>query len=239
MFLTVDGVTIHYEKRGKGRPIFLVHGWGGSSKSLEKLGSLLATHFTVILPDLPGFGQSDTPPQNWGVDEYAQMLTKLSERLGFKTINYFGHSFGGSLGICIASQPDTPINRLILCNSSYQRKTSRNILTKIFFWIPRPIKRILYRIFFRHSDMYRYPELEPNFRLIMKHDLTPRLANIHAETMIVWSQNDQTTYINLAHKLNHEIKKSILRIVPNTIHNLPIREPELVYKEIIKWYGIS
>ncbi len=239
MFATVNGIRIHYEKRGKGKPIFLVHGWGGSSQSLEKLGSLLTKDFTVILPDLPGFGQSSTPPQNWGVEEYAKVIIELSKELGFKTTDYFGHSFGGSLGIYISSQPNTLINKLILCNSSYKRKTSRNVLAKLFFWIPGPVKRILYRIFFRHSDMYRYPQLEPNFRLIMKHDLTSQLAKIHTKTLIVWSQNDQTTYLTLAHLLNRKIKNSILKIIPNTTHNLPLKQPELVYKEIAKWYGIS
>jgi len=47
------------------RNIFLVHGWGGTSKSLKNLSVLLKEDNAFLL-DLPGFGDTKTPPADWG-----------------------------------------------------------------------------------------------------------------------------------------------------------------------------
>jgi len=74
MKLKITNKIINYEVNGKGEHFLLVHGWGGGSKSLESLGSLLAKKYKVIALDLPGFGKSDKPDPDWGVGEYAQFI---------------------------------------------------------------------------------------------------------------------------------------------------------------------
>ena len=57
--------------------LLMLHGWGGSKDSFASLGPALAEKLqtTVIIPDLPGFGDSDPPPAGgWTTVEYAEWL---------------------------------------------------------------------------------------------------------------------------------------------------------------------
>lgn len=242
MFISVHGKKLHYEEKGTGEPILFVHGWPASIKSLNKLYQLASKNYRAIIIDLPGFGTSDNPDPEWGVGEYASHITTFLNELGIKKVNYFGHSFGGALGIYIASHYPEIINKLIISNSSYKRegkpnnsvKILKSILTRIKkFESAEPLaKKIFYRIFFPKSDILKAPHLESNFRKIVTEDLTPDLKNIKLPTLILWGQLDIDTPIHWAHELNGKIKKSKLKVFPNAAHNLPLKHPEEVLEEV-------
>lgn len=242
MFLTINGKKLHYEEKGSGEPIIFVHGWPASIKSLQKLYQIASKDFRAIIVDLPGFGSSENPDPDWGVEEYASHLTTFITELGIKKIHYFGHSFGGELGIYIASHNPEILNTLIISNSSYKRegkpKKAVKIIKSIFkgvsqFKVVEPfVKKYFYKIFFPKSDILKAPHLEANFRKIVTQDLTPFVSNIKVPTLILWGQLDTTTPIHWAHELNEKIKKSKLKVFPNASHSLPLKYPEEVYEEI-------
>ena len=86
MNLDLSGKLVNYKISGKGDPLLLIHGWGGSSNSLEKLAQLLSSEYKAITLDLPGFGQSDRPESDWGVGEYAKFLVDFIDRLNLKPV---------------------------------------------------------------------------------------------------------------------------------------------------------
>jgi pimeloyl-ACP methyl ester carboxylesterase len=242
MFITVNGKKVHYEEKGSGEPILFVHGWPASIKSLYKLYQLASKNHRAIILDLPGFGKSDNPNPEWGVGEYASHITTFMKELGLKKVNYFGHSFGGALGIYIASHNPDILNKLIISNSSYKRegrpKKSVQIIKSILKRITKlkpvePIaKKYFYRIFFPKSDLLKAPHLESNFRKIVTEDLTEYLSDIKLPTLILWGQLDTVTPIHWAHELNEKIKKSKLKVFPNATHGLPLKYPQEVFEEI-------
>lgn len=238
-------IQINYELLGQGQPLILVHGWGGSINSLRKLAQLLSQEYQTIIIDLPGFGQSDQPDKDWGVGEYGKAIINLLDQLNIKTCHYFGHSFGGSLGIYLASQYPNRIAKLILCDASYQRSGQTSHTTQVikkftnkFSWLKKieyPIKKIYYKIFFPNSDLLKYPQLETNFRKIMTQDLTPFLKKINCPTLILWGEKDQQTPILYAYDLNKQIKNSQLKSFPDIGHNLPLKYPEKAYNQVINF----
>ena len=54
----VNGVRLHYVRAGSGDPIFLLHGWPQTKHAWRKVIPLLAPRRTLVVPDLPGFGNS-------------------------------------------------------------------------------------------------------------------------------------------------------------------------------------
>jgi pimeloyl-ACP methyl ester carboxylesterase len=241
--MTLSNKNIHYETYGTGQPVLFVHGWGGSIKSLRKLAKLVSrTHKTYIL-DLPGFGKSDNPDPSWGVAEYAEIVAAFITEEKLKNLIFFGHSFGGSLGIYLTSHQMAPIKKLILCASSYKRtgkssSTAVRINRIVETYLPffshtwKVIKPVLYRIFFPNSDYGRYPHLIPNFRKIITHDLTPYIKDITVPTLLLWGERDTYTPVALADELEATIKESKKVIFPFKRHNLPIRYPEVVFEEM-------
>lgn len=245
MFLTVSGKKISYEIFGKAnQTILFVHGWGGTKKSLQKLAGIASRRkWKAVVLDLPGFGQSDNPNKDWGVHEYAECIVAFTKELGIDNPVYFGHSFGGSAGIYIAANELMPLSKLILCACSYKRTgtksrvaSSANAFVKTY--LPfinerfHAIKLLMYRIFFRHSDLAKYPHLEPNFRKIVTQDLTPLLGSIHVPTLILWGGRDTSTPVEYADELHLKIEGSEKVIYPHKSHNLPIRYPDDVWKDM-------
>lgn len=244
MFLDVSGKKVYYEQMGKGPPLLFVHGWGGTSASLLPLANLFTGHETYVL-DLPGFGKSGLPDPTWGVEEYASLVGQFCTQLGLKDIIYFGHSFGGSLGIYLASTKPEPVKKLILCNSAFSRhpEQGRRISEIMRFLVLRfgglgmtnKIKRLLYRVFFPNSDSMKYPHLETNFRKIITQDLSHLLPSIKIPTLVLWGSTDKDTPVQMAHELHEKIEGSELKIFEGVTHGLPLKYPELVYKEMIKF----
>jgi pimeloyl-ACP methyl ester carboxylesterase len=90
----VDGVGIFYREAGpKDAPtIVLLHGFPSSSREFETLLPLLATHYHLIAPDYPGFGQSDSPPPpvyTYTFDHLATTIDDLLERLKIKDYSLY------------------------------------------------------------------------------------------------------------------------------------------------------
>lgn len=244
MFTEIMGKKINYRIRGIGQPIIFVHGWGGGMDKLKGLNKLaLRNGFQTVALDLPGFGKSELPDANWGAAEYAQIIIELLKFLKIEKINYFGHSFGGSLGIYLSANKPSLINRLILCNSSYKRAPKKSSWSIGLFFnnLPLPkkikqiIKKIIYRIFFPNSDLPNFPELESNYKKIMTQDLTPILPEVKQPTLILWGELDIQTPLSLARELSEKIKGSKLKIFQQAGHSLPLKYPELVFKEVHKF----
>lgn len=227
--------TLNYLSRGKGQPIVFVHGWGGSIKSLEGLANLASKKYQSITFDLPGFAQSDQPEPDWGVKEYAETVVNLMKKLKLTNIVYFGHSFGGSLGIYIAANYPGLIKKLILCDSSFKREVKTSPMARFFRKLPFKLKLFLYRVFFPNSDLAKFPHLETNFRKIIIEDLSGYLDSINIPTLILWGEGDRQTPVDGAYILKNKIKNSKLKIFADIGHNLPIINPGLVYKELIKF----
>jgi len=244
MFTRVKGRNIYYLREGKGEKFLLVHGWGGTVCSLQGLFEKISQNYDVIALDLPGFGQSDQPGADWGIGAYAEFLLEFLSQLGVKKTAYFGHSFGGSLGIYLSAKYPKRISRLILCGASFKREKKKSRMTdflkqvilneSLYRIVTKPFRKIFYRIFYPHSDLIKYPHLESNFRKIVDEDLTPLLDKINVDTLIIWGGSDRQTPVELAYLLHKKIKSSKLKIMAKSGHNLPLVNPELVYREIEK-----
>lgn len=112
MFTTINNLKIHYRSQGQGKPLLILHGWGRGSQSWQKFLDLAkskvnkqqSASLQIIIPDLPGFGQSDYPPEDWSVGDYAEFVWQFLEKLNIKNFYLLGHSFGGRIAIKIAAE---------------------------------------------------------------------------------------------------------------------------------------
>ena len=59
----IDGLEISYIEEGEGSPVLLLHGWGCNSGHWNKVIEGLKDEHRVIAPDIPGFGESEEPPE--------------------------------------------------------------------------------------------------------------------------------------------------------------------------------
>ena len=69
----------------------------------------------------------------------------------------------------------------------------------------------------------------------MQTDLSHLPELIRTRTLIIWGEEDAFTPVAWAHELHENIKDSVLKIIPNTRHGLPLRNPEVVADEVLKF----
>jgi pimeloyl-ACP methyl ester carboxylesterase len=96
--------------------VVCVHGIGRNGRDFDVLGEALAATHRVLAVDMPGRGESDwlREPMDYVTPVYLTTLTALIARSGAQTVSWVGTSMGGLLGMVLAAQPGTPVERLVV-----------------------------------------------------------------------------------------------------------------------------
>jgi pimeloyl-ACP methyl ester carboxylesterase len=97
--------------------VLCVHGVSRNGRDFDFLARTLAEQgVRVVAPDLPGRGRSDWLPssRHYTDEHYAAVVATLIARLDVAQVDWVGTSLGGYIGMLLASQPGTPIRRLVL-----------------------------------------------------------------------------------------------------------------------------
>lgn len=117
-----DGVKIAYQTFGEGPAILLAHA-GGRDKRMwldNAWVDILKDHFTVIAIDMRGCGESDKSykPEFYQINKILEDIEIVVNECGFKEYNYFGHSYGATIGLQLCSQ-STNVRKAICAGTRF------------------------------------------------------------------------------------------------------------------------
>jgi pimeloyl-ACP methyl ester carboxylesterase len=113
-FAPVDGCRLHYEIRGEGPAVTLIHAGLWDSRIWDAQMEPFAGRHTVIRFDLPGFGRSEFP------DRPFSTRGQIADLLGFLEVertSLLGCSIGGGIALNLALERPDLVDRLILVAS--------------------------------------------------------------------------------------------------------------------------
>lgn len=98
------------------RTLICVHGLTRVSNDFDALAQAMANDYRIICPDVVGRGRSGhlRDPQYYRVPQYVSDMVTLIARLDVTSVDWFGTSMGGVIGMALASLPDNPIRKLLL-----------------------------------------------------------------------------------------------------------------------------
>ncbi len=97
-FVNAGALTFHVQTMGTGKDMLLLHGTGASTHSFRHLAPLLAQNYRVIMPDLPGHGFTDRPPNaDLSLPAVADSLSALLRELDANPTVAIGHSAGAAI----------------------------------------------------------------------------------------------------------------------------------------------
>nr|WP_321445473.1 alpha/beta hydrolase [uncultured Cohaesibacter sp.] len=118
----VDDQTFFLRTGGHGPPLLLLHGYPQNHVCWHRVAPALADHFTLIIPDLPGYGYSSLPSaipeekpghEAYAKRHWADLLVKLMAHLGHQSFAVIGHDRGGRVAYRMALDHPNRVTRLI------------------------------------------------------------------------------------------------------------------------------
>ena len=229
-FSELQGIRFRYKIAGTGDQVILLHGWGGSVKSLESVFQRLILFHEVFAIDLPGHGMSDLPPNPWGVFEYSEFLRNVMDKFNLIKPHFIAHSFGGRVAIHLAANFPQRVNKLILVNSAgvkpprstrYYFKVSLAKVAKYFGKrfgrAGRVVRNRLY-LAIQSKDYSNAGPLRDTFIKIVNEDLAPLLPRIEAPTLLIWGENDKDTPLSSGRIMQKLIPGAELLVLKNAGH---------------------
>ena len=98
------------------KALVCVHGLTRCARDFDALARELSAHFRVVCPDVAGRGDSDwlPDPMLYATPQYVADMVTLIARLDVDSVHWVGTSMGGLIGMALAAQAGTPVNRLVL-----------------------------------------------------------------------------------------------------------------------------
>lgn len=238
MNMQVSGVNMHYELYGSGeKKVVLLHGWGCSGELMKSVGQHLAQDMTVLAVDFPAHGQSEQPPEPWGVPEFAVCLKELLTKLNFLPCSVIAHSFGGRVTIELASSDESLFDRIILTGAAGIRKLSDGRSSKktdtykklkslvevackcrIFGDLPDKWQEALIQKYGSKDYAALSPEMRKTFVKVVNYDQAEKLKNIKNCTLLVWGDKDTETPLWMGQQMEKEISDSALIVLNGGTH---------------------
>jgi pimeloyl-ACP methyl ester carboxylesterase len=100
--LRLSRVTLHLVTAGDGVPVVLLHGWPQTWHEWRKVMPLLAPRHRLVVPDLPGLGDSTRPAGGYDKKSIGADLAEMCERLELGRFHLVGHDWGGPSAFALA-----------------------------------------------------------------------------------------------------------------------------------------
>lgn len=137
---------MHYLDEGSGDPILLVHGTPTNSYEFRHLIAALSSTHRCIAPDHLGFGQSSRPADfAYTPEAHAAVLREFVEKLDLNHITLIVHDFGGPIGLPLALEAASRVDRVVLLNTWAWPLNDDPKLARGAAFIGGPVGRLLYK----------------------------------------------------------------------------------------------
>ncbi|MCL1831349.1 MAG: alpha/beta hydrolase [Oscillospiraceae bacterium] len=223
--------------------ILILHGWGCDKAVYAGLTAHLSATHTVILPELPGFGETPEPPDAWGVSDYADCVAEL----GVNPDVLLAHSLGCRIALKLLSDGRLNPRKIIFTGAAGikpKRTLSQRVRTRVFklkkLITPKlsPEKAEALRQKYGSAD-YRAasPLMRQCLVKIVNEDLTNLLAKVPQDTLLIWGENDDSTPLSDGQLMEKLLPNAGLAVMKNAGHYAFLEQPALFLKIIDSYLG--
>lgn len=240
------GCQLHYEDRGHGEPVLLVHGLGSSIQDWEyQIPHLLQTHRVVAI-DLRGHGRSGKPRERYSIRQFADDVAALIEHLGLPQVHLVGISMGGMIGFQLGVDRPHLLRSLTIVNSGPEVKAKsaadwwmlakRWTLSRVLSLdtIAKGLARLLFpypeQAELRAKVEQRWPQNDKRAYLasldaIIGWGVRERLGAITCPTLVVTADRDYTP-VSIKEAYVAEMSNARLLVIERSRHATPMDQPQ-------------
>jgi pimeloyl-ACP methyl ester carboxylesterase len=264
-FADVEGVgRVHYQEKGTGRALVLIHGNNSSTYSWADVFDELAKEFRVVALDLKGFGFTAKPAGDYRVETQAALVVGLLDRLGIERAALCGSSMGGAVALAVAINYPQRVDSLILVGSSAFNDVRGGSLAPAYLRWPYiggavtalaltsdSLVREGLRKSFHDTSRVTDERVAAYYRPLRtrggqraarlvrdQRDYTRierALDTIRQPTLLIWGAQDRVNLLEDARRLHSQIREAQLVVFDNCGH-LPQEEmPEWFTREVLSF----
>lgn len=249
--LQIGDHRVVYSVGGRGErrsePVILVHGFGSSSDSWNRMAGHLTKQYRVIAPDMPGWGESTRiEAASYGYPKQVERLREFITALGLGRVHLIGHSMGGFISSAYAAQypgevislgliaphgvtePEaSELARSVAAGDNWLVASSmpefERLLNNVFAkrpYLPKPVLREVAKRAIAGSAKSAkiFAEMQTN-----DPPLEARLAQIKAPALIIWGDQDRVLHVSCADVFRQGIHSSEVLLLPGSGH-MPLIE---------------
>ncbi|MFT3705413.1 MAG: alpha/beta hydrolase [Agriterribacter sp.] len=244
--IVYNDVNVFYKVTGEGAPVVLIHGFAEDGTIWKCQELFLKDHFRLIIPDIPGSGQSDYLPldnitASGIIDRYADIIKKIIDKESVKNCVVIGHSMGGYIALAFAQKYADNLNGLGLFHSTAFADTDekkKNRIKGIEFiqkhgaqeFLKQSIPNLFGSKFTaeHRADITELINASGNFTSLalvhyyeaMMHrpDRTEVLKNISKPVLFIMGEEDKSVYLQDSLSQCHLPLLSLIDILPDVAH---------------------
>ncbi|MDQ3011104.1 MAG: alpha/beta hydrolase [Acidobacteriota bacterium] len=260
-FVVLDGVRVHYQDKGNGTPLVLIHGYTASTYAWKDVFEPLAQQYHVVAIDLKGFGFSGKPDGDYTRRAQSGLVIKLMNHLNIDRAIVCGNSMGGEVSLNVARYHPERVRALILVDSAGVTVSNSTSVSPGFTQWPYVgpavtalaltsdslVRAGLKKSYFDDSKVtdemvaayYRPLKTRGGQRAAFlarrqasQQAIEPEIGKIRQPTLILWGAEDELIPVEAGRKLNSLIAGSRLVVLDNCGHVPQSENPDRFLREV-------
>lgn len=257
--VTINQIQINYQQIGRPsqKSALLLHGWRGSWQSFSPLVQPLSQQYQLIIPDLPGFGQSFAPTKGWPTSHFGEFLADFLTSLEISELDLvIGHSFGGKVAAYSwlgkqAKMPVVPKKGLFLIGPS-GIPAPQTKLVQIIKSVSSLVPELLKNQISPNWKKYLYAQIDTDLdyahatqfqkdtlKLILSEDLRQLMSQpSNIPLNLFWGETDQASPVQLAYEWLKLSYQSQVFVVSQADHFAHLINQNLFLKWLDTWTKI-
>ena len=219
----INDIQMYYEEYGAGKPLLLLHGFGGCSQNWHPFVAKFSERHRLIVVDLRGHGHSTNPGNKFTHRQAASDVFLLLEKLGIGQLSAMGMSSGGMTLLHMATSQPKRINSMVLISATtHFPDQARAIMRRASFTtMPQPVREMYQECAKRGDEQIR--QLITQFNALHENydDMNftaQNLSIITARTLVVHGDRDNFFPVEIPVSIYRAIPDAALWIIPGGDH---------------------
>ncbi len=249
--VTVAGGGVHVRTAGSGDPLVVLHhdiGVHAWTSCYERL----AEHFTVHVPDLPGWGASGRPEWARSVRDIAVLAGALLDALDLERTSILGLGFGGYVAAELATVAQSRIHRLTLAGAMGVKPAEGEIFDQFLVNHQDYVRQGFASAEDFEAHFGEEVELEQLLAWDRNREMTTRvtwkpymhnaalphlLPTVQTPTLLVWGAEDRIVPLEAGHMYEAALPNARLEVVDGAGHWLELERPDELARLVVAHEG--
>ena len=232
---------MNYKLEGIGKTIVFIHGLSDSLLYWEFLASNLKHDYQVLRVDLQGHGESELENEEITIETYVRDLNNLLEKLDISKVSLIGFSLGSAVALSFAAKYPSKVDSIVLMSAFYKAddalketlthfKNALNTSFEEFYDVILPMVLCEDVIEANKKELELLKDIgsqNANTKAYIKavdaclnFNAEEYLSEIDVPTLILASNRDEISKLDMQKELSDKIKNSELIVFDNVKHNL-------------------